>query len=431
MFCKCLNGKCQVIEKVVNKKSGLAIVFVCLVLFAGSGLADWPQFAGPNQNAISAEKDLMKQWPDAGPEVLWRVEVGKGFGGVAIESGKVYILDRVTGKKDVLRCIDLLTGKEDWRFGYEAPGKIDRPGSRSHPAVDKKYVFILGPFGDLHCISKKTHKPLWKNNILQDFGGKQPRWAFTQTPALYENIVILAPIGSKAGVVAFKKDSGEIAWQSKPLDGGIGYASPILTKIDGIDQVIVITTKQTVGIEAKSGKVLWSNGDWRCKIPIASALPIGDGRVFVTGGYGAGAAMFKVEKKDGEFHCTTLYKTTECNCQIQQPLLYNGHLYLNGNDKSFRYGMICMDLDGNVKWKTGKSPGFDWGGLLLADDMIYAVDGTKGDLCMIKPQTSGYKEVGRVNLLSGLKIWGTIAITDGKILLRDQSQLKCVDVRGK
>ena len=102
MFCKCLNGKCQVIEKVVNKKSGLAIVFVCLVLFTGSGLADWPQFAGPNQNAISAEKDLMKQWPDAGPEVLWRVEVGKGFGGVAIESGKVYILDRVTGKKDVL-----------------------------------------------------------------------------------------------------------------------------------------------------------------------------------------------------------------------------------------------------------------------------------------------------------------------------------------
>ena len=168
-----------------------------------------------------------------------------------------------------------------------------------------------------------------------------------------------------------------------------------------------------------------------CEIPIASPLPIGDGRVFITGGYGAGAAMFKVEKKDGEFHCTTLYKTKECNCQIQQPLLYNGHLYLNGNDKSFRYGMICMDLDGNLKWKTGKSPGFDWGGLLLADDMIYAVDGTKGDLCMIKPQTSGYKEVGRVNLLSVLKIWGTIAITDGKILLRDQSQLKCVDVRGK
>ena len=84
-----------------------------------------------------------------------------------------------------------------------------------------------------------------------------------------------------------------------------------------------------------------------------------------------------------------------------------------------------------VQRKTGKSPGFDWGGLLLADDMIYAVDGTKGDLCMIKPQTSGYKEVGRVNLLSGPKIWGTIAITDGKILLRDQSQLKCVDVRGK
>ncbi len=90
-----------------------------------------------------------------------------------------------------------------------------------------------------------------------------------------------------------------------------------------------------------------------------------------------------------------------------------------------------MDLDGNVKWKTGKSPGYDWGGLLLADDMIYAVDGTTGDLCMVKPQPSGYKETGRANLLSGSKIWATIAMSDGKILLRDQTQLKCVDVRGK
>ena len=89
-----------------------------------------------------------------------------------------------------------------------------------------------------------------------------------------------------------------------------------------------------------------------------------------------------------------------------------------------------MDLDGNIKWQTKKSPAFEWGGLLLADDMLYVVDDVKGDLCMVKPDPADYQEVGRVHLLEGDQIWGAIALSDGKILLRDQAYLKCVDVKG-
>jgi len=104
---------------------------------------------------------------------------------------------------------------------------------------------------------------------------------------------------------------------------------------------------------------------------------------------------------------------------------------INGNDKGYRNGLMCMDLDGNVKWKTKKSPGFEWGGLLLADGMLYVVDGPKGDLCLIKPDPSGYKEIARKNFLSGPEIWATIAMADGKVLIRDQKQLKCIDVKNK
>lgn len=141
--------------------------------------------------------------------------------------------------------------------------------------------------------------------------------------------------------------------------------------------------------------------------------------------------MFKVEKTGDVFTCKTLYKTMECNDQIHQPLLYEGHLYMNGNDKSYRYGLICMDLDGNVKWKTEKTPGFEWGGLLLADKRIYVVDGVPGDLCMVSPDPTGYKELARMPLLKGKDIWGTVALSDGKLLCRDQTQLVCVDVKGK
>ena len=394
--------------------------------------ADWPQFQGLHRDGKSEEKGLMKSWPAGGAKVLWSVPVGSGFGGVAVRSGKVYLLDCIEGKRDNLRCFDLETGAEDWSFGYDAPGELQYPGSRSHPCVDDERVYTVGPHGHMHCVSQKTHQPLWSLNIVEAYSGKVPTWGISQCPLLYEDTVIVIPNGKDAGVVAFNKKTGVEAWRSEALqEGSMGsYGSPMLTSIGGVDQVLVVTAKETVGVEAKTGRMLWRTQDWQCDIPIASPVAIGDGRIFVTGGYNAGAAMFKVEKSGEAFSCKTLYKTMSCNCQIHQPLLLDGHFYMNGNDKAYRNGLVCMDLDGNVKWKTEKSPGFEWGGLLLADKRIYVIDGIKGDLCMVDPSPSGYREVARMPLLEGKEMWGTIALSDGKLLCRDQTQLKCVDVKG-
>jgi len=392
--------------------------------------ADWPRFAGPSGDCTAPDSGLMRQWPAEGPKELWSVAVGQGFGGVAVKDGEVYILDRDTGKSDILRCLSLADGRESWRISYEAPGNISYPGSRSHPAVDDNYVFIFSPFGELRCVDRKSHQVVWMRNAAADYMAGKPSWAFTQCPLPYENTVTVAPIGKEVGAIAFKKDTGEVAWESGRINGGASYASPMLARIDGVDQVLILTTTTTAGLDAKTGKILWSTDDWQCSIPIASPVHLKDGLVFVTGGYKAGCAMFKIAKNETGFAVSTVFKSKNSNCQIHQPILYNDHLYLNGNDKSKRYGFICMDLQGNLKWQTEKSPGFDWGGVLLADDTIFAVDGTTGDLCMIGPDPSAYKELGRARFLSGQQIWATIAMSDGKILLRDQKQLKCVNVRG-
>jgi outer membrane protein assembly factor BamB len=393
--------------------------------------ADWPRFAGPRGDCTAPDTGLMEEWPAEGPRELWKVSVGRGFGGVAVKDGEVYILDRELGKSDILRCLDLAGGEEKWRISYDAPGKISVPGSRSHPAVDDKYVFIFSPFGELRCVDRKARKVVWTKTTMTEYQAEKPTWAFTQCPLLHADNVIVAPVGRKATAVAFNRDTGEVAWESGKVSGHAGYASPMLANIGGVDQVLILTTTSTAGLDAGSGTILWSTDAWQCKIPIASPVHLKDGLVFVTGGYGAGCAMFQVTKNKAGFDVSTVFKNMNCNCQIHQPVLYKDHLYLNGNDKSKKHGFICIDLKGNLRWRTERSPGFDWGGVLLADDMIYTVDGTTGDLCMVKPDPFGYKEAGRARFLSGQQIWGTIAMADGKILLRDQSQLKCVDVRGK
>ena len=63
-------------------------VVVLLVCISNIYAQDWPQYLGPNRNGVSTQKDILRSWPQQGPEVLWTVNVGIGFGGPVIKDGK-------------------------------------------------------------------------------------------------------------------------------------------------------------------------------------------------------------------------------------------------------------------------------------------------------------------------------------------------------
>ena len=445
-----------------------ATVAMVLCFLAGGATGDWPQFRGPNQDGISPEKGLLRSWPEGGPKVLWTVPLGVGYGGPAVRDGKVYILDRVDNAKDVLLCLDLANGRELWRYAYDAPGRLSHNGSRATPTVDEKYVFIIGPFGHIHCIDRASHKPVWSKHLLKDFEGKMPRWGVPQSPALYGNAVIIAPLSKKAGVVAQAKATGKEHWRSPPL-GGLAYVSPRIAKLGGVDQVLIISasrlpraattrpagarpartrrgpttrpgrrrlpgyarrvTNRVASVAAADGRLLWTYDGWRCLNPIPNPTPVGDDRVFVTGGYMAGSVMLKIRSKGGRFTVETLFKEPDLGSQIPNPLLHEGHLYMPCNGNFRRDGLVCMDLKGNVKWQTGSKPNLDRGHTLIADGLMYNIDGAKGILRLIEPTPAGYKETSQVKLLGGKEIWAPMALADGKLLIRDQRQMKCLDVK--
>ena len=418
-------------------KTKMTLIAVILMVAACSSLADWPQYLGPDRNAISPDKGLLRSWPEAGPKVLWTVPLGPGYGGAAVSEGKVYVLDRDGNDKDVLRCLDLVTGKEQWSHIYDASGRVQHPGSRSTPAIDGNYVYTCGSFGDLYCFDKNTHKPVWNKNIWKDYdGGSFPRWAISQNPLIYGDSVIVASQTSKAGVVSYDKLTGQVKWASVALPGGAGYVSPAIVKIDGNDNLVMITAGSrgggggaVIGMDPGSGRQLWIYNGWSCRIPIANVTEIGDGRLFITGGYEAGSAMIKVEKKGDAYTVKELYKTDDFGTHVHPAILYKGHLYAHCTTNTRRDGMVCMDLDGKVKWKTGRSPVFDKGGFILADGLMLSVDGQKGILYLIEPNPAGYKELANAKLLDTNECWGPLALVDGKLLIRDQKQMRCVVIK--
>lgn len=418
-------------------KCKIMLMAVILTITACMSLADWPQYLGPDRNAISPEKGLLRSWPEAGPQVLWTVSLGEGYGGAAISQGQVYVLDRIGNEKDVLRCLDLLTGKEQWSFDYEAQGRVQHPGSRSTPTIDGNYIYTCGSFGDLYCFDKNTHKPVWHKNVWKDFQeGGVPSWAISQNPLIYADTVIAASQTRKAGVVAYDKLTGQVKWASPALVGGVGYVSPKIVKIDGNDNLVMITAGRrgggggaVIGMDPKDGKQLWIYRGWSCQIPIPNVTEIGDGRLFVTGGYRAGSAMIKVEKTGDSYAVTEVYKTDDFGTHVHPAILYKGYLYGHCTTNTRRDGMVCMSVDGKLMWKTGRSPVFDKGGFILADGLILSVDGRVGILYLIEPDPAGYKELAKAKLLGTSECWGPLALDDGKLLIRDQKQMKCVIVR--
>lgn len=453
---------------IIKKFTTLPIVL--LIAAVNVYTQDWPQFLGPDRDSQSPQKNILRTWPETGPEVLWAVNVGIGYGGAVIKDGKVYLLDRNDEIGDMMRCFDLNSGEELWSFEYEAPGSVMFPGSRSVPAIDGNYIYSCGPYGDLYCLDMNTHQPVWSMNVWTDFGGDPgnsaedlggfgghgnfPIWAISQCPLVYGDLLVIASQAPEAGVVAYDKLTGEVVWKTPNL-GNETYVSPAVVNIDSEDHIVMVTSSTNpigrpelpktpgniVGIDPLSGEVLWKFSEWECHISVPSAVDAGNNKVLVVGGYELGALMIEVNKQaEGTYGATEIFRTEEFGDQTKPPLLIDGYFYAQFGTNNTRDGLTCMNMEGEVMWKTKRDPDFNKGSMIYADGLILATDGAKS-LYLIDPDPSAFKPIASAEVLSaadtsgdrmaarfGTQNWGPIALADGRLIIRDQSRMLCVKV---
>jgi outer membrane protein assembly factor BamB len=422
---------------------------------------DWHQFLGPDRNSTSPQKGLLKDWREKSPEVLWSVEVGIGFGGPVVKNGKVYLLDREDGVKDIMRCFDLQTGRELWRFVYDAPGTLSFPGSRSVPIVDDRHVYSVGSNGDLYCIDINTHQSVWNRNIWTDFGGESlPTWGITQSPIIYGDLLIVAPQTPEAGAVAFNKLTGEVVWQTPNLTEPRmkdNYSSPKIVTIHGEEHLVVVSSSlnlvrnrdsdpvpgRVTGINPRNGEILWQYVGWDCHITVPCAVDAGDNKLLITGGYNLGAMMLQINKNsDGMFEAVELFRTTEFGDQTKTPLFHDGYFYAMYRTNSRRDGLVCMNMEGEIMWRTRGNPNFDRGSMILADGLLLATDGLE-TLYLIEPNPTEFTPISTAVLLGeggvategveafvsgSTQNWAPLALANGILLIRDQFRMIAIKV---
>lgn len=402
----------------------LGLLFFALII-SPAFAADWPQWLGPNRNGTSAETGLLTTWPKSGPKVLWTHPGGEGYSSIAIAGGKAITQVQHDGAEFVL-ALDAAKGTKLWETKVAAGFKNSYGnGPRATPTVDGKLVYAQSPSGALTCLDAEKGDIVWSVNLLKEFGAKNISWGLSASPTVDGDLVYAIPGGKGAGVAAFDKKTGKLAW--KTGDDGAAYATPVPVTVAGQKQVIFFTATGLLAVTADQGKELW-RVSWKTEYDcnIVTPLVVGKDLLFVTSGEEVGCALFKLSGTTPEIAWESKGGKSVMMNYWANPIVHDGHLYGLSGEFNKKIHFNCVDL------KTGKlvwsQQDFGKGALTLADGHIFAST-KKGDLVLIEPSPTKYQEKARFKLMSDNRTVPTIA--DKRLYVRDKQTIYCLDVAGK
>ena len=381
---------------------------------------DFPQFLGPDRNAVLTGPLLDPDWGKHPPQVLWRSKVGAGWSGFAIVGSRVLTQEQ-DGERENIVCSDLLTGRLLWTHGdvarYDNP--IGGEGPRATPTVVGDRVFTLGSTGRLNALDLATGKVWWTHDILAEAGAKMPPWGYAGSPLFLEGRIIVSAGGKDhKSLLAYRADTGESVWAAG--DAEAGYGSPFLTTLAGRRQILAYNHRRITAHAAATGTVLWEY-PWGVGQPhVAVPVVVGPDRVVFSAGYGVGSELLRIKQAaDGTFAAERVWRSLKLKAKFANPVARDGFLY--GLDDGM---LACLDLkDGSEKWKEGRHGHGQ--GLFVGD--LYLLMAENGELLLLRPTPSGPNELHRFRVFSS-KTWNPIALAGDLLLVRNDQEAACLRV---
>jgi outer membrane protein assembly factor BamB len=411
------------------------------IIMSSASAGDWPQWQGPDRNAVSRERGLLPEWPKDGPPLAWKSKgLGGGDSAPSIAAGRIFGMSN-RGEDEVVWALSEADGKTVWvarlgpAFPQQSPQGKEGPGCT--PTVDGELLYVEGLAGNLSCVRARDGKILWQRSLQKDFGGSLPNWSFRESPLIDGNKVICTPGGEDATLVALDKLTGKTIWKSQvPGNPKAAYASAIAIDFDGQRQYVQLTGRTLVGVAASDGKFLWrydraaNTHGINCSTPIYQ-----DGMVFAASAYGAGGGLVKLSKDaNGGVKAEEVWFSKKMQNHHGGMIILDGCLYgANGGNEGG--ALVCLDFKtGNVLWdeRDDAERRAPKGSVALADGRLYYRT-EKGPMLLIEPSSKQYIERGRFDQPDRSKqpAWSHPIIANGKLYLRDQDVLLCYDVKAQ
>jgi outer membrane protein assembly factor BamB len=390
--------------------------------------AGWPQWRGPNRDGVVQSSSLLLDWPDDGPPLKWQKPLGLGYSSFAVKNGRLYSLFQ-DDEQEVVACWRMEDGKEVWRYPYRCTASVkDYPGPRSTPTLDEDRLYTVGSGGKLLCLDVTDGSLRWQKDLLSEFNATPPRWGVAFSPLIDGDLLFTSPGGDHGNsLAAFNKMTGALVWKS--LDEPTGYSSPLAVTIAGTRQIVFFLGKHLVGVRANDGQPCWRY-PWDTPFDVNAATPLafearrGDRilhYVFISSGYGTGCALVKIAQTGTGFEARQVYRGNQMCSHFASPVRRGDYLY--GIDDA---RLTCMELrTGKVKWTRA---GINKGSLLRVDDYLLVL-GENGRLFLLDASPQRHEPLAEARPFREGRCWTMPVLADGFLLLRNERQMKCFDLR--
>jgi outer membrane protein assembly factor BamB len=292
-------------------------------------------------------------------------------------------------------------------------------GPRATPTWHDGRVYALGAAGEFRCLDAKTGKLIWNRNILSDNQAANLQWGMAASPLIVDDKVIVLPGGSSGkSVVAYNRLTGTPAW--KALNDEASYTSPMLVTLAGRRQILVVTANRVLGVAPEDGSLLWEY-PWgnNSSINVSQPVMVNGNRFFISAGYGKGAALVEVGGGGKGFTARAVWENNSMKNKFNSSVLHNGYIY--GLDEGI---LTCLDvMSGERKWKGGR---YGYGQVILASGYLIVTTET-GEIALVRAAPDQYTEVAKFSALEG-KTWNNPAISQGRLLVRNATQMACYNL---
>src|SRR6266481_2570428 len=414
----------------------------CVALFWVGHLfaADWPQWRGPNRDAVWTESGIVEKLPNTGLKVLWWAPIAMGYSSPVIAAGKVYLSDAELNKpmvRERVHCLEADSGKMRWSYCYETPApdwfftEEQARGPGATPIVRKGKVYALDLFGNLVCLDTRHGNVVWKRNLKEEFQMKETS---VDSSPLIEGDFLILMLGGKggAGIVALDRNTGREVWRG--LDEAVTWSSPIVIDAGGVRQLIVWTQQSVSSLNPANGKPYWREATSTGGSPGTAGVstPVFQNSRLLVSGW-----MFQLEK-DRPAGKTLWPEDKGVSRRILSDtstgLLLGDYVYSAKAGGDF----LCLEAaTGEEIWKTNTVTDLVNGASIhvtIHGDSAFLFN-NRGELIQARLAPSGYEEISRTKLIEPTSLfgsrkvaWAAPAFAHQNVYARNDQELICVSL---
>lgn len=369
-------------------------------------------------------------WPTRLQEHLqpvWRVpQLGPSYCGPLITDDVIITAETRDERFEVVQAYDRASGAKLWETTWEGAMQVPffaaKNGSwiRSTPASDGERVYVGGMRDVLVCLDIASGEERWRVDFISQLDAPLPDFGFVCSPLLTEEHLY---VQAGASLCKIDKLTGEILWRSLEDGGGMmgsAFSSPILSTINGREQLLVLSRERMHGVDPNSGEELWN-------LPIKSfrgmniLTPIEWENAIFTAPYGGRAQLLDIQANESGALAAEPRWDNRIQGYMTSPVIIDDHAYLFTRSNRF----TCIRLeDGEVMW-ISPPPREEYWSLVAQDDRILALSNT-GVLRLIKADPAAYEVIDEVRITDS-PAWAHLAMAGRQIAVREQDALVLYD----